>query len=241
MLRVMPDYEQLSQAAALLIAERAAQAVRDRGRFLIALAGGSTPRRTYEMLAGLPRNRQPPWLRVLVYWGDERCVPPDDPRSNYRLAGEALLDRAPIPAENVHRIPGERGGDAAAVEYEQRLRSAADGPPLFDVVLLGLGDDGHTASLFPGSPALLENRRWVLPVRKAGDPFERVTLTLPALNSTRLALFIVSGAEKAAMLAAATAGAFTSSQLPARAIAPSGELLWLVDAAAAAKLNRPAP
>lgn len=260
MVRIEPDYEALSRAAASLIAEAAAEAVRERGRFAIALAGGSTPRGAYESLATPPLAESVPWSRTHVFWGDERCVPPDDARSNYRLAWESLLSRVPVPAENVHRIQVERGAEAAALDYERQLRAYADADSsdrpakqtlraherqgdrpshLFDVAVLGMGSDGHTASLFPGSAALHEARRWVAPVRKPGDALERVTLTYPALNLARRVMFIVAGADKTATLAEILGPRRDLSRLPAQGIAPNdGELLWLVDAAAAKMLVR---
>ncbi|MBW7906253.1 MAG: 6-phosphogluconolactonase [Phycisphaerae bacterium] len=233
MLRTWPDYESLSHAVAALIVERAARALRERGSFGLTLAGGSTPRRAYELLAGPACARRIDWRRVHVFWGDERCVPPDDPRSNYGMANAALLSRVPIPAANVHRIRGELPAAEAAAEYDRVLRAIwGAAPPAFELVLLGLGDDGHTASLFPHDPALRESQCWAAAVRRPGDPVARVTLTPPALNGARAVAFIVSGASKAAMLRAVREGP-PDAGLPAQAIAPTrGELLWLVDAAA---------
>ncbi|HMQ17334.1 MAG TPA: 6-phosphogluconolactonase [Phycisphaerae bacterium] len=233
MLRTWPDCESLSHAVAALVLERAAQAVRERGRFCLTLAGGSTPQRAYQLLADPPCATRIDWSRVHVFWGDERCVPPDDARSNYGMANAALLSRVAIPAANVHRIRGERPAAEAAAEYDGVLRAFwGEAPPAFDLVLLGLGDDGHTASLFPHDPALREAQRWAAAVQRPDDPVARVTLTLPALNAAHTVAFVVSGRSKAAMLRAVREGP-PNPALPAQAIAPaSGELLWLVDAAA---------
>ncbi len=237
MISVYPDRETLSRAAAGLFAERVARAAASRGRCAILLAGGETPRRTYELLAEEPLRQRVPWELLHVFWGDERCVSPDDPRSNSRMACRALLDRVPVPAGQIHPIPGNREPREVAEEYEALLRRFfAGAPPRFDLVFLGLGVDGHTASLFPGSPALDERERWTAVVRRAGEEIDRVTLTLPLLNQAELVLFLVAGEDKAAVLREVRVE--TPDALPAGMVMPErGELRWLVDRPAARLLR----
>jgi 6-phosphogluconolactonase len=206
------------------------------GSCAICLSGGTTPRRLYEVLASPAFRSGFPWPDVHWFWGDERFVPHDHPDSNFRMAWEALLSIAPIPRDNIHPIPTDNLTTAdAAAHYESRLKVfyGADqfDPrlPLFDVTLLGLGDDGHTASLFPGQPALAERERWVVAVAHArAEP--RITLTFPALNSSRNVAFLVTGAGKRQILARALAG---DPQLPAVMVRPVGQLYWFLDEAAA--------
>lgn len=246
--RTFPDVEAVSEAAAREFVDRAREAVAARGRFTAALSGGSTPRRLYQLLAGPPLGDQVDWGRVEVFWGDERCVPPDDKDSNYRMAREALLDRVPIPPDHVHRMEAERPDrDAAARDYEATLARAfgvAPGgePPAFDLVLLGLGPDGHTASLFPHTTALDETQRWVVAnhVPKLGA--DRLTLTVRVLNRAREVLFLVAGADKAEPLAGVLEGPPDPRRLPAQLVRPAnGRLVWFVDRQAAARLTRPTP
>lgn len=225
----------------------ARRAIRESRRFMVALAGGSTPRRLYELLAMPAYARRVDWSRTHLFWGDERCVAPDDPASNYRLTREALLGRVPVAEANVHRIHGEDPPARAAAAYEQELREAfttREGPPSrapgcrFDLVLLGMGSNGHTASLFPGLAAVRERERWVVAEHVAEVSMWRVTLTPPVLNAAGHVVFLVSGAEKAAMLQRVLEGPSEPHVLPAQAIAPSdGVLAWLVDAPAAARLQ----
>jgi 6-phosphogluconolactonase len=237
--RIFDDGGELMRAAAEAIVGDAARAVAERGRFDWALAGGSTPRALYRLLADDPYRVRLPWSAIHFYWGDERHVPPDHADSNYRMAREAMLDRVPVPAENVHRIPAERpDAAAAAAEYEATLRAifavvatTAGEWPRFDLVQLGLGPEGHTASLFPGSPLLAERTRWVAaPWVEAQHTF-RITLTPPVLNHARRAMFLVSGDEKAAALHAVLQGAREPEVYPAQIV--EGNRLWLVDRAAA--------
>ena len=191
------------------------------------------------------------WSRVQVLWGDERCVPPDHGESNYRMARETLLDRVPVPAANVHRIHGEDDPAAAAALYEATLRALLKtpaGPPRaapgarIDLVLLGLGDDGHTASLFPGSAAAHEQTRWVMAEYAAATSMWRVTLTLAVINAAAQVLFLVSGGAKAGVVRRVLEGPYRPQELPAQAIAPSnGRVRWCVDAAAAAELGKGSP
>jgi 6-phosphogluconolactonase len=233
---VASDLEGLSLQVANQIARTAAEAVAARGRCALALAGGNTPRRAYELLAEPPLRDAVPWDALHLFWGDERCVPPDHPDSNYRMAREALIDRAPIAAANVHRVPTEEGSAAAvAAYYERELRTffglEVEDVPRFDLILLGLGPDGHTASLFPGSPALDETRRLVVPNSIDYMPHERVTFTFPVLNAARVIAFMIAGRDKAENLARALNG---DPAVPAGRIHPTdGEVRWYLDRAAA--------
>jgi len=221
-LSVLADLEAISREAARRFVAQAAAV----NPFTVALAGGSTPRRLYEMLAQQPLSDQVPWSRVHVFWGDERCVPPDHADSNYRMAREALLDRVPIPPGNVHRIRGEIDPQQAAADYAAELASVLGPDGRLDLALLGMGDDGHTASLFPGSTALAERERNVVAVHVDKLQSWRVTLTLPTLNAARQVLFLVSGAGKAQALTRVQAG----ERLPAGLVRPTdGHLIWLVD------------
>lgn len=246
-LEVLPTSDALMHAAAELWVAAAASAIGASGRFAVALSGGATPQRLYRLLATHPYASGVDWSRVHAFWGDERGVPPDDPASNYRMAHEALLAAVPIPAENVHRIRGEDEPAAAAAAYERDLRetfATPDGPPRlspgsrFDLVLLGLGEDGHTASLFPGAAALREPARWVRAVHPAAVPTARVTLTPAVINAAAEVVFLVSGGAKAATLRRVREGPYQLDALPAQIIAPrAGRLRWLVDADAAADLE----
>jgi 6-phosphogluconolactonase len=226
-----PDAETLARQAAEWIAGLAAAS---HGRFAICLSGGSTPRRLYQLLAESPFRERMPWQRVHWFWGDERFVPWDHPDSNYGMAGAALLARAPIPAQNIHGIATDGRPGEAARAYERVLKAyyGADtldpARPLFDVQLLGLGPDGHTASLFPGIAVLDERQRWVAEVVGA-KPEARITLTYPALDSSAHAAFLVAGADKREILARALAA---DPSLPAAGVRPVGELVWFTDTAA---------
>jgi 6-phosphogluconolactonase len=237
---VFDDAEKVAFAAARLFHEKAMGAIAARGLFTVALPGGSTPRRVYELLAGEESKGNTDWPNVHVFFGDERMVPPDHAESNYRMANEALLSRVPLPPENVHRIDGVGDAAANASAYEAEMRGLfgdADWPRL-DLVLLGMGDDGHTASLFPHTEVLNESRLWVAPnwVEKLGA--WRVTLTAPAINAARHVAFLVSGAGKAERLREVLKGERVPSRLPSQLIRPrDGTLEWFVDAAAAAGLE----
>jgi 6-phosphogluconolactonase len=235
MITVYADLESLSQAAAALVVTQANLAVAARGRFSLALAGGSTPRRTYELLAQPRFLEQAPWDRMHVFWGDERCVPLDDPRSNARMAREAWLEHAPIPPNQIHPLNCAPGPAAAARQYEARLREFFAGqPPRLDLVLLGLGHDGHTASLFPDSPVLEEKGRWVAEVYLTEPDLHRVTLTAPFINQAAVAAFLVAGKSKARVLREVRHGPRDPRRLPAQLIQPqNGDLLWLADREAA--------
>ena len=233
--------EALSIAAAEELAELARAAVAQRGTFSIALSGGSTPKRMFQLLAAKGRAALP-WDNIELWWGDERAVPPDHADSNYRMTRENLIDPLAIDAARVHRIHGEDEPAAAAAAYERELFAALGNPPVFDLVLLGMGSDGHTASLFPDSPALGETRAGVVanpvdsPLTKGKAT--RITLTAPALSAGRTIRFLCGGADKADALVAVLEGPRNPTRYPSQLI--GGAVAWLVDEAAAAKLGGPA-
>ena len=228
--KVYADVAELSRAASEHFVALAAEAVTDRGKFIVALAGGSTPRATYALLASDEFATRVDWQHVHVFWGDERCVPLDHPDSNYRMAREALLDHVPISTDNVHRIQGELKPERAASIYQDELEAVLGSDEQFDLILLGMGADGHTASLFPGTAALGERKRAVAAVYVEKMQSWRVTLTLPVINASRHVLFLVSGDAKAVALARISVG----EPLPASLVQPShGQLTWLMDKDAA--------
>jgi 6-phosphogluconolactonase len=235
-MRITANPEELAQAAAELIVDQALTAVRDRGRFSMAVAGGSTPQRAYEILARPPFRDRIPWKQVHLFWGDERCVPFSDPRSNAAMVCRALLNQVPIPTTQIHQVNCAKAPHEAAREYEVLLRTFFAGHEAgFDLVLLGLGADGHTASLFPGTPVLEEGKRWVAEVCVTEQNLYRVTLTPLLINQARMVVFLVSGAAKAAVLREIREG---TADMPARLIRPTrGKLRWLVDREAAALLS----
>jgi 6-phosphogluconolactonase len=239
--RVFDDAEAVSRAAADEFVRAAGKA----GRFRVALSGGSTPRRMYQLLAEAPYRARVDWGKVEIFWGDERAVPPDDKDSNYRMAREALLDRVPVPASQVHRIEAERPErDQAARDYQATVARVfgvdpAGPPPSFDLVLLGMGPDGHTASLFPHTAGLDEAQRWVIVNHVPKFNADRLTLTYPILNRAHEILFLVAGADKAAPLAEVLQGPPDPRRLPSQAVRPVGSLLWYLDRAAAARLSPP--
>ena len=236
MIQVFADAEELARGAAAFFADEISRAVTARGRASVLLAGGETPRRTYQMLTEEPLRTSIPWDKIHFFWGDERCVPADGPRSNQAMARESLLDRVPVPPENIHPILCAETPEEAADTYQHELeRHFAGDPPRFDLVFLGLGADGHTASLFPGSAALAEDTRWTVVVHRLGDAFARITLTLPLLNQARRLLFLVSGQGKSAMLAEMVRSVSASVPLyPAQRVQlHNGEVSWFADRAAA--------
>lgn len=242
-LRVYPDAAALANAAAGVFVEAAQHAVATHGRFYVALSGGSTPRALFQLLAAAPYREAVAWGHTMVFWGDERCVPPDHPDSNYRMAREALLAHVPIPHDHVFRMPGEATDPATgAALYEQTVRRAfALGPhedPRFDLVLLGMGPDGHTASLFPHTAALHVTDRLVVANRVDKLDATRLTLTARVINNAALVAFLIAGSDKAEPLAGVLEGPRRPDELPSQLIAPThGHLLWLVDHAAAARLT----
>ena len=240
---VLADLDQASREAAERLVKIARDAIAARGQFTLALSGGSTPQAVYELLAGDEYRSQIDWDHAHVFWGDERCVPPDHPESNFFMAQETLLAHVPIPPSNIHRIPADQGDpEAAAVAYEQVLNACfqlQDGAaPAFDLVFLGLGTDGHTAALFPHSGALHETRRLVTTAMGERPRLPRVTLTLPVLNHAKRLIWLVAGQEKAAVVRAILEGPTQLGDFPARQVRPTHTTpLWLLDDAAARLLQ----
>ena len=231
--------EQLAVAGAERFVECAEQVLSKSDRFCVALAGGNTPRRVYQLLATGPFNSRLDWAKVHLFFGDERAVPADHPDSNYAMVYEALISKIAIPAGNVHRIPGEGDLNEDARQYENHLRAffSRQSWPRFDLVLLGMGEDGHTASLFPNSAALNEQLRWVVATRNEQLAQDRITLTVPVFNHAKHVMFLVVGDKKAQRLKEVLRPQPASGQLPAQAIAPiNGTIEWLVDAEAASLL-----
>lgn len=244
---IFPDADSLSCGAADFIAESAVQAITVRGRFTVALCGGNTPKPVYARLATSGYRERLDWSKMHIFFGDERCVPPDDPQSNYLMARTALLDQVPLPQENIHRMHGEMEPEKAAMAYANDLQrdfggDEAAGEPLlneFDLILLGLGDNGHTASLFPGLAAVTEKKRWVMAQYVEVVGMWRLTLTPVIINAARQVAFLVSGANKAEVVQRVLEGPYQPVVLPAQIIRPhSGDLRWLLDAPAAAKLRQ---
>jgi 6-phosphogluconolactonase len=239
-IRIVPDAEALAAEAASLVVERARAAVAARGRFMLALSGGGTPRATYARLASLPEPDEMPWDRTWIFFGDERCVPTGHHESNLRMASDTLLSKVPVPPGQVFAMRGDSDdSDAAASEYAKTLAGVFGTRrgelPRFDLILLGFGVDGHTASLFPGSPVLKEVFRPVAAVHAAAATIpERITLTFPVINAAACVAFLGSGMEKAKVVRAMLA---ERAPLPAAMVEPTdGTLLWILDRAAAALL-----
>jgi 6-phosphogluconolactonase len=233
----------LARTAAEQMIALGQEALDERGRFFLALSGGSTPQPLYRLLASDEFAPALDWARVHVFWSDERVVPPDHPDSNYAMARQALLDSISIPKYNIHRIQAELDPRAAAWAYEDVMRQVfklepdEQQPPAFDLILLGMGDDGHTASLFPDSAALNESQRWVVANWIPQLETWRITFTLPLLNAARAVLFLVRGEAKASRLYEVLRGPEAPDRLPAQAVKPtSGDPLWLMDQAAASQL-----
>jgi 6-phosphogluconolactonase len=248
-LTTYPDAESLTQGAAEQFVSLYDTACAEHGMFTVALAGGSTPRALYALLAKDAWASRIDWTKVYLFWGDERCVSPDHPDSNYRMVRETLLSHVQIPPANVSRIRGDRDPGFAASTYEATLReffarragqsNPQDAQARFDLVLLGMGSDGHTASIFPGTPALHEQTRWVVAhyVKKLGA--WRITMTPVCINAARNIRFFVAGADKAARLKQVLYGPYQPDIMPAQAIKPQdGTLVWLVDKAAASYLEQ---
>ena len=240
-LRLFKDLEELSHTAAELFVEQSAQSIAYRGRFLAALNGGGTPTRLFQLLA-TEFSEKVDWNNVHVFWGDERCVSPDDPGSSYGQAREILLSRVTIPEENIHRVKGELGPARASEDYSLTLRRFAPTPlewPRFDLVYLGMGEDGHTASLFPGSPVDVLDPTLAVTAHYQDRPADRVTLTPVVFNSARLIVIMATGEKKAQTLAQVLSGRYNPELYPAQRIEPrEGRLIWLVDEDAASRLPR---
>ena len=242
-IRILTTPQELSEAAAEEVVRNANEAVKARGRFTIALSGGSTPKNLFNLLATNARNALP-WDRMYFFWGDERHVPPTDPDSNYRMADEVMLSKVPVPAGNVFRMDAENP-DAARVaeDYEKTLRKffqlAPGDVPQFDLILLGMGPDGHTASLFPGTAALQEKSRLVVSNWVEKLKTNRLSFTLPVLNAARCVAFLVSGTDKASVLKTVLKENASGEQYPAKLVNPSaGKLIWFLDRAAASSLSK---
>jgi 6-phosphogluconolactonase len=234
--RIFEDAAKVAEAAANRFIELGREAVSERGRFTVALAGGSTPKQAYRLLASAPFRQQLDWSKVHIFFGDERSVPPDDIESNYRMANEALLSHVGLPLENIHRMNGVGDVVANARLYEDEMRTFFNdaGWPRLDLVLLGMGNDGHTASLFPGTQALHEEQAWVVGVWVEKLSAYRITLTAPAINHAAHIIFLVTGENKAEPLREILKGQQSSEQLPAQLIKPlDGSLEWFIDRAAA--------
>ncbi len=230
----------LATQAAIEFQTRSHAAIKDHGHFAVALCGGNTPKAMLKLLSGTDFAEDINWSSVHVFWGDERCVPPDNANSNYGMAAAALLSKVSLPSENIHRMHGEFEPHEGAIEYNQQLRAFFAGPTAFDVTFLGLGNDGHTASLFPHTAALAvvdelctEN----LVEEQVASPW-RLTLTYPALNASRAVFFLVEGPSKANIVAEVIDGPQDVQRLPSQGIMPAGSLTWLLDKAAASKLRK---
>ena len=244
-LQIFTDPAELSQAAAQYFLQIADEAVAARGRFSVTLSGGRTPEALYRLLSQFPFDREVSWPQTHVFWGDERLVAPDEPGSSYGRAAKLWLNRVAIPAENVYRAQGELEPAVAIADYTNQLRDFSIGQrrwPRFDLVLLGLGSDGHTASLFPGPVTPQETQEPVMAVTAdyEGRPAHRLTLTPPVFNDARHVIFLVAGEKKADALAAVLQGPHNPEHWPAQRIQPqNGSVIWLVDKAAASRLNKP--
>jgi 6-phosphogluconolactonase len=238
-IRIFQDLEELSRAAAELFIERAAHSAAERNQFLVALNGGSTPNRLFQLLA-TEYNEAVDWSKVHVFWGDERCVPPEDPGSSYGQARATLLNHVPIPQANIHRVKGELDPAAASEDYSRVLKEFASPPldwPRFDLVYLGMGEDGHTASLFPGSPVGVSEPAMPVTAQYQDRPANRVTLTPVVFNSARIIVFMATGEKKAQTFAEVLSDRYNPERYPGQRIRPDhGTLIWLVDEAAADKL-----
>ncbi len=239
---VCPDVEELNRRTAEQFVRLATKSVAATGRFTVALSGGSTPKALYSLLAGQTFQPLVPWSKVYFFWGDERCVSPDHPDSNYGMARVTMLEKVPVPTENVYRVPTEKGNaQRVAAEYERVLGAffgVNEGQqPRFDLILLGMGEDGHTASLFPGTAALQETGTVTAnPIQKLET--HRITLTIPAINQASHIVFLVSGSSKASVLKEVLEGPYEPTRLPSQSIQPvEGTLLFLVDRAAASELT----
>jgi 6-phosphogluconolactonase len=240
MIRIFADLETLSLEAAALFVRQATFSVNLRGRFCVALSGGSTPMRLYEILAGPPFLDKAPWDRTHIFWGDERCVAADDKQSNALMARQALLDHVPVPRTQIHPILCHKAPAKSAEQYRNLLYDFYAGElPVFDMILLGLGENGHTASLFPYDELLKDQDLWTASVYVKEQDIYRVTLMPAVINQARLVVFLVSGDSKASVFKEVLADPPDPFRLPAQLIRPEpGELVWLVDRAAAARLDQ---
>ena len=234
-LMVAPDFPSLIEANAEMIVNAAQDAIAQRGRFTIALSGGSTPKPLYELMATEPWRNRVDWSKTHFFWGDERYVPPTDKQSNFKMANDAWISKVPVPAENVYRIPTQpETPEDAAQDYEDEIRKLLGSRPQIDFNLLGVGTNGHTASLFPGRPTLHVRDRLVIADDIPEVKMWRITFTFPFINDSRLIVFLVSGKDKASVMQEVLRGARDPERLPSQLIHPNGgQLVWLADEAAA--------
>jgi len=241
--RVLPDSAAVAAEGAERLVELAREAISVRGRFDVALAGGATPREMYSLIPARGASTRLDWSRIHVFWGDERCVPRDDRQSNYGMAWRWLLSKVQVPEDNVHRMEGEKPADKAAEAYEEVLKKefglAAGAVPVFDLILLGMGPDGHTASLFPGSPALEEKNKLVVAPYVERLKASRISLSPPVIMRAARVIVLISGAEKADALRGVLEGPLEVSRYPAQILrSAGGEVTWLVDGSAARFLRQ---
>ena len=237
---IVKDGDAMARAAAKRLVEACSRAIAARGVFSLALSGGSTPKKLYHLLAGEPYAGQIDWAKVEIFFGDERAVGPDHADSNFRMASEALLNQVPLNPERVHRLRGENALPAEAARYQKvmakALTHAAGKPPELDMILLGLGTDAHTASLFPHTGALAETSAWVAANEVPQLKTSRLTLTYPVINAASEVVFLVSGADKVTALGHVMDGERNHAEYPAQGVRPQGDLIWMVDQAAAGGL-----
>lgn len=240
MIQIFNDTATLSQTAAELFVKTAQEAVAQNGRFTVALTGGSSPIQLHKLLTQSPYSEQVPWAQTYIFWGDERWVPLTDDKSNYKMAKDTLLDHVPVPADQIYPMYGEGEPEEYAIQYEKILQNHFNQEiPAFDLILLGMGDDGHTASLFPGTAVLNENSRWVQAYYLKPQNMYRITLTAPLINQAKKIVFLTFGQNKANALYEVLKGARNTEQYPSQLINPkNGEVIWLVDEAAASKLEK---
>jgi 6-phosphogluconolactonase len=238
---IYSDIDTLSQEAARYVVRVASESITTHGRFTLALAGGSTPKKLYGLLASEPYRDQIDWALTEIFWSDERCVPSDSEDSNYHLAQEVLLSKVPISATQIHRMPADADNrDQASLAYIQEIQRVfgTNSIPSFDLIQLGMGPEGHTASLFPHQASLHEQTRLIMPVTVPKPPPPRLTFTPPLLNAATHVLFLVTGQDKADALQAVLEGEYNPDEYPAQIIRPTqGEVTWMLDPAAASKLR----
>ena len=239
-IQVLPDLEAISHQAVHLFIKISKSSFAQKEKFVVALSGGSTPERFYHLIGSHPYGEKVDWDRVHLFWVDERCVPKEDKASNFKLVFDALLSAVPIPEENIHPMRTGEGPEQGARKYEEDLRAffGRSRPPMFDLIFLGVGEDGHTASLFPGSDSLDERSRLVVPVYLGEPRKDRITLTLPVLNQARHILFLVAGHSKSEMVRAILGKEGDRARYPAGLVYPAnGQVTWFIDEEAASKMK----
>jgi len=242
---ILPGAEEIAHEAADRIVGIAQEVLNQKQYFRLVLSGGSTPKRLFNILTGDSYQNQLPWDKIQFFWGDERCVPPDHPDSNYRMAREAFLNTLKIPEAHIHRLNGEASNpNASALEYEEKIREhfsikESGAPPQFDLILLGMGTDGHTASLFPDTPALEKTDRWIVANYVEKFRTYRLTMTPRIINQAAWVIFLISGSDKAAVLSEVLEGPYEPKRLPSQLIQPeAGNMVWLLDREAANRLKQ---